>query len=323
MPKEPSLTTPDDADTSGQDMQPERHDSDDSDEPGAAADVPARAHGPLSWEGLGDSMLMLMLMQAVNAGNAAAMNALQAACNAEYAEIIPSSTAWPKQPIPAMLDDTERSDPSELMASVGDLHWDAQGWLDQLLKGLWLFAPVGSLQPMVQNLHTWGWNLDARDSRGQTVLMLASQQGHRDAVKVLLKAEADLHVTNLAKHNALMLAAAQDQPKIVQLLVYAAMPSADTASEDDADFSAHFRDPKDFNGMGLTYLMSELCKGKVDAMHAAQIANKFDVPMSYAYFRITQAAAGGKAGNGLDETYAQAWDAENAVLCGLETTTDL
>lgn len=321
--KQLSLKKPDDADTSNQDMQPERHDPDDSDEPGAAADVPAPVHEPLRWESLG----AMLLMQARDKGDSALTSTLICALLAtpvvEDAENTSSFTAWPKQPILAMLKDAERPDQPALMPAVGRPDWNAQDRFDKLRAGLWFFAPVGSLEPMVQTLHTWGWDLDAPDSSGQTVLMQASQKGHKNAVKLLLKAKAHLHVATPEKHNVLMIAVEQDQPEMVQLLLSAAMTSVDTASEDAADFPAHVRAPIDFNGLGLTHLIRAPRMGDVSELSAAQATNEFELPLAYAYFRITQAAAGGKAGNGLDETYAQAWDAENAVLCGLETTTDL
>lgn len=61
-------------------------------------------------------------------------------------------------------------------------------------------------------------DVDARDERGNTVLMEAALNGHDDVVQALLVAKVDVRARNDAGKTALMLAAEGGHTQTVQLL---------------------------------------------------------------------------------------------------------
>jgi ankyrin repeat protein len=62
-------------------------------------------------------------------------------------------------------------------------------------------------------------DVDARDRKGQTALMLAAHAGDRDAVEVLIAHRANLNVTAKYGLNALMLAIIAGHADVARLLV--------------------------------------------------------------------------------------------------------
>ncbi len=62
-------------------------------------------------------------------------------------------------------------------------------------------------------------NLDAKDSRGYSPLMLAAYHGHYEAVELLLGLSADIHARDKNGNSILMAATFKGNPGIVQLLL--------------------------------------------------------------------------------------------------------
>lgn len=62
-------------------------------------------------------------------------------------------------------------------------------------------------------------NLDTRDSKGYTPLMLAAYHGHYDSVKLLLSLTADIHVRDKNGNSILMAATFKGHTFIVALLL--------------------------------------------------------------------------------------------------------
>lgn len=75
----------------------------------------------------------------------------------------------------------------------------------------------GDLQ-LIRELLDHGADLDARDSHGQTALMLAAHNGHREIVATLIGQGADLNVTAKFGLSALMLAIVAGHLEIARLL---------------------------------------------------------------------------------------------------------
>ncbi len=156
-----------------------------------------------------------------------------------------------------------------------------------------------SITPRTQTPPGYPTGIDDRDQNGNTVLLRACNAKHEEAVPLLLTLKANPHITNKAHCNALMVASQRMDPETVELLVFASIASTDA---DAADLPAHANGPLNWDGV-TTMLMNECFNGHFgmwNALHAALDA--YD----------------GTAGP--HET--QAGDAENAVLCGLETTID-
>lgn len=64
-------------------------------------------------------------------------------------------------------------------------------------------AAVRGRTPMVYTLLSVGMDVNARDSQGNTPLMLAAANGHTETVKLLLTNGADMHTKNRVGHTAL------------------------------------------------------------------------------------------------------------------------
>ena len=63
-----------------------------------------------------------------------------------------------------------------------------------------------------------GADVDAKDSKGNTVLMIAAFHGHQDIVKALIDAKADVHEEQIMQWNALDYAALQGHQEIEEIL---------------------------------------------------------------------------------------------------------
>jgi len=66
-----------------------------------------------------------------------------------------------------------------------------------------------------------GADVDARDSHGQTALMLAAHAGHLEAVRTLVAAGAELDVAGKFGLTAMMLAVVGAHPSVAELLASA------------------------------------------------------------------------------------------------------
>jgi len=71
----------------------------------------------------------------------------------------------------------------------------------------------------VRDLLDRGADVDARDSHGQTALMLAAHAGHREIVEVLIARRANLNATAKYGLSALMLALVAGHTQVAGLLV--------------------------------------------------------------------------------------------------------
>jgi ankyrin repeat protein len=78
---------------------------------------------------------------------------------------------------------------------------------------------LGDVSAMRQFLRS-GADINARDRRGQSALMLAAHHGHREIVETLIENGADLNVTAKYNLSALMLAIVAGQAAIARLLVH-------------------------------------------------------------------------------------------------------
>jgi ankyrin repeat protein len=66
-----------------------------------------------------------------------------------------------------------------------------------------------------------GTDVNARDSYGQTGLMLAAHHGHREIVDILITHQADLNVTAKFGLSALMLAIVAGHPEVARVIANA------------------------------------------------------------------------------------------------------
>ena len=81
-------------------------------------------------------------------------------------------------------------------------------------------ARAGDLTTLLRMIDE-GADIDAKDSHGQTALMLVSMLGHHDAARQLVSRGAGLDHTAKFRLSALMLAVVNNHADIVELLVSA------------------------------------------------------------------------------------------------------
>jgi ankyrin repeat protein len=80
----------------------------------------------------------------------------------------------------------------------------------------------GHLIPALQYLSRVGWNVNSRDSVGQTALHKAAFLGYSTALKTLLKIGSDPNTMDSSGHTALDVARRWNKPSAVKVLAHAA-----------------------------------------------------------------------------------------------------
>ncbi|MDH3438825.1 MAG: ankyrin repeat domain-containing protein [Betaproteobacteria bacterium] len=110
-------------------------------------------------------------------------------------------------------------DDAELVGRLLDAGADVNATNDYGVTALSEAAIVGST-PIIEALLTAGADANARNPEGETPLMVVARTGNVDAAKRLLDAGADINAKEQwGGQSALMWAAAQSQPKMIEFLV--------------------------------------------------------------------------------------------------------
>ena len=85
-------------------------------------------------------------------------------------------------------------------------------------KGVLKAAAAGDIGE-IEKLAAAGADLNTRDPRGRTPLMVAAHLGHHDAARALIAAGADINMLDKDRYDVITIAAVADDPEMIRIAV--------------------------------------------------------------------------------------------------------